>query len=220
MSNYSERISRILAESSLTLVNFCEKVGLNSTTTIAKIVSENRKPSSKTIGRIINAFPDISYEWLTTGRGEMQTQRYPEINMNWLRTGTGEMIIGDKTDIREDDLTVTAKQILKKLEEDRVHYDLTRKEMNEVNFKQMFDKFNDLENRMEAYAIQASSTVNDKLTLLAKNYDNSYLVALDKILRIEQDLENINTFMAQAFETEKIQAKLKSKLKTKPNERT
>ena len=202
MSNYSERISRILAESSLTLVNFCEKVGLNSTTTIAKIVSENRKPSSKTIGRIINAFPDISYEWLTTGRGEMQTQsKKPK-------------------EIREDDLTVTAKQILKKLEEDRVHYDLTRKEMNEVNFKQMFDKFNDLENRMEAYAIQASSTVNDKLTLLAKNYDNSYLVALDKILRIEQDLENINTFMAQAFETEKIQAKLKSKLKTKPNERT
>tara|TARA_R110001632_G_scaffold11060_1_gene40292 strand:- start:54 stop:662 length:609 start_codon:yes stop_codon:yes gene_type:complete len=202
MSNYSERISRILAESSLTLVNFCEKVGLNSTTTIAKIVSENRKPSSKTIGRIINAFPDISYEWLTTGRGEMQTQsKKPK-------------------EIREDDLTVTAKQILKKLEEDRVHYDLTRKEMNEVNFKQMFNKFNDLENRMEAYAIQASSTVNDKLTLLAKNYDNSYLVALDKILRIEQDLENINTFMAQAFETEKIQAKLKSKLKTKPNERT
>ena len=202
MSNYSERISRILAESSLTLVNFCEKVGLNSTTTIAKIVSENRKPSSKTTGRIINAFPDISYEWLTTGRGEMQTQsKKPK-------------------EIREDDLTVTAKQILKKLEEDRVHYDLTRKEMNEVNFKQMFDKFNDLENRMEAYAIQASSTVNDKLTLLAKNYDNSYLVALDKILRIEQDLENINTFMAQAFETEKIQAKLKSKLKTKPNERT
>tara|TARA_R110001599_G_C12107804_1_gene647711 strand:+ start:190 stop:798 length:609 start_codon:yes stop_codon:yes gene_type:complete len=202
MSNYSERISRILAESSLTLVNFCEKVGLNSTTTIAKIVSENRKPSSKTIGRIINAFPDISYEWLTTGRGEMQTQsKKPK-------------------EIREDDLTVTAKQILKKLQEDRIHYDLTRKEMNEVNFKQMFDKFNDLENRMEAYAIQASSTVNDKLTLLAKNYDNSYLVALDKILRIEQDLENINTFMAQAFETEKIQAKLKSKLKTKPNERT
>tara|TARA_R110002020_G_C16126383_1_gene760747 strand:+ start:176 stop:784 length:609 start_codon:yes stop_codon:yes gene_type:complete len=202
MSNYSERISRILAESSLTLVNFCEKVGLNSTTTIAKIVSENRKPSSKTIGRIINAFPDISYEWLTTGRGEMQTQsKKPK-------------------EIREDDLTVTAKQILKKLQEDRIHYDLTRKEMNEVNFKQMFNKFNDLENRMEAYAIQASSTVNDKLTLLAKNYDNSYLVALDKILRIEQDLENINTFMAQAFETEKIQAKLKSKLKTKPNERT
>ena len=202
MSNYSERISRLLAENSLTLADFCKKIGLNSTTTIAKIVSENRKPSSKTIGRIINAYPNINYEWLTTGKGEM-------------KTGSNQL-----AEIKEDDLTVTAKQILKKLEEDRIHYDLTRKEMNEVNFKQMFDKFNDLENRVQSFAVQASSTVNEKLNKLAKNYNDSYLVALEKILRIEQDLENINTFMAQAFETEKIQAKLKTKLKIKPNERT
>ena len=202
MSNYSERISRLLAENSLTLADFCKNIGLNSTTTIAKIVSENRKPSSKTIGRIINAFPNINYEWLATGKGEM-------------KTGSNQL-----AEIKEDDLTVTSKQILKKLEEDRIHYDLSRKEMNEIKFNDLFNKFNDLESRIEAYAEQASSKVNEKLETLAKNYDNSYLVALDKILRIEQDLENINTFMAQAFETEKIQSKLKSKLKTKPNERT
>jgi len=202
MSNYSERISRLLAENSLTLADFCKKVGLNSTTTIAKIVSENRKPSSKTIGRIINAFPNISYEWLTTGRGDMQTQSE------------------QSKQIKEDDLTVTAKQILKKLEEDRVYYDSVRDEMNTIKFKELFDNFESLEGRVESYAVQASETVNDKLNELSKNYNDSFLVALDKILRIEQDLENINTFMAQAFETEQIQAKLKTKLKTKPNERT
>lgn len=202
MSNYSERISRLLAENSLTLADFCKKVGLNSTTTIAKIVSENRKPSSKTIGRIINAFPNISYEWLTTGRGDMQTQSE------------------QSKQIKEDDLTVTAKQILKKLEEDRVYYDSVRDEMNTIKFKELFDNFESLEGRVESYAVQASETVNNKLNELSKNYNDSFLVALDKILRIEQDLENINTFMAQAFETEQIQAKLKTKLKTKPNERT
>jgi len=202
MSNYSERISRLLAENSLTLADFCKKVGLNSTTTIAKIVSENRKPSSKTIGRIINAFPNISYEWLTTGRGDMQKQSE------------------QSKQIKEDDLTVTAKQILKKLEEDRVYYDSVRDEMNTIKFKELFDNFESLEGRVESYAVQASQTVNDKLNELSKNYNDSFLVALDKILRIEQDLENINTFMAQAFETEQIQAKLKTKLKTKPNERT
>lgn len=202
MSNYSERISRLLAENSLTLADFCKKVGLNSTTTIAKIVSENRKPSSKTIGRIINAFPNISYEWLTTGRGDMQTQSE------------------QSKQIKEDDLTVTAKQILKKLEEDRVYYDSVRDEMNTIKFKELFDNFESLEGRVESYAVQASQTVNNKLNELSKNYNDSFLVALDKILRIEQDLENINTFMAQAFETEQIQAKLKTKLKTKPNERT
>jgi len=202
MSNYSERISRLLAENSLTLADFCKKVGLNSTTTIAKIVSENRKPSSKTIGRIINAFPNISYEWLTTGRGDMQTQSE------------------QSKQIKEDDLTVTAKQILKKLEEDRVYYDSVRNEMNTIKFKELFDNFESLEGRVESYAVQASQTVNNKLNELSKKYNDSYLVAIDKILRIEQDLENINTFMAQAFETEQIQAKLKTKLKTKPNERT
>lgn len=150
MSNYSERISRLLAENSLTLADFCKKVGLNSTTTIAKIVSENRKPSSKTIGRIINAFPNISYEWLTTGRGDMQTQSE------------------QSKQIKEDDLTVTAKQILKKLEEDRVYYDSVRDEMNTIKFKELFDNFESLEGRVESYAVQASETVNNKLNELSK----------------------------------------------------
>lgn len=196
----AQRIQHIIDYYGMSYNSFAISLGMLNGTSIKRIVDDDRNPQNQTLNKI--------------------SQAYPEINMNWLRTGTGEMIIGDKTDIREDDLTVTAKQILKKLEEDRIHYDLSRKQMNEIKFNELFNKFNDLENRIEAYAIQASSTVNDKLTLLAKNYDNTYIIALDKILRIEQDLENINTFMAQAFETEKIQKKLKSKLKTKPNERT
>ena len=48
MYNNRERIKKILAIKSVTLHDFCKKIGLNSTTTIAKIISENRKPSSKT----------------------------------------------------------------------------------------------------------------------------------------------------------------------------
>lgn len=202
MSNYSERISRLLAENSLTLADFCKKIGLNSTTTIAKIVSENRKPSSKTIGRIINAYPNISYQWLTTGIGEM-------------KIGSNQL-----SEINEDDLTVTAKQILKKLDEDRMYY--SNDAATAQNIKNILEAFNTLDSKVETYAEQASISVNNKLDSIFKNYNKTYLVALDKILRIEQDLENINTFMAQAFETEKIKSKLKSKtkLKTKPNERT
>lgn len=200
MSNYSERISRLLAENSLTLADFCKKIGLNSTTTIAKIVSENRKPSSKTIGRIINAYPNISYQWLTTGIGEM-------------KIGSNQL-----SEINEDDLTVTAKQILKKLDEDRMYY--SNDAATAQNIKNILEAFNTLDSKVETYAEQASISVNNKLDSIFKNYNKTYLVALDKILRIEQDLENINTFMAQAFETEKIKSKLKSKtkLKTKRNE--
>ena len=71
MYNNRERIKKILAIKSVTLHDFCKKIGLNSTTTIAKIISENRKPSSKTIGRILKAYPDINYDWLISGEGNI-----------------------------------------------------------------------------------------------------------------------------------------------------
>jgi len=200
MNSIPNRIELIIKYYNMSYNSFAKSLGLANGTGIKTMIDNNRNPQNQTLNKIVNT--------------------YPEIDMNWLRTGAGKMIIGDKTDIREDDLTVTAKQILKKLEEDRVYYDSVRDEMNKIKFKELFDNFESLEGRVESYAIQASQTVNDKLNELSKNYNDSFLVALDKILRIEQDLENINTFMAQAFETEQIQAKLKTKLKTKPNERT
>jgi len=196
----AQRIQEIIDYYGMSYNSFAISLGMLNGTSIKRIVDDNRNPQNQTLQKI--------------------SQAYPEINMNWLNTGTGEMIKGAAINIREDDLTVTAKQILKKLEEDRVYYDSVRDEMNTIKFKELFDNFESLEGRVESYAVQASQTVNDKLNELSKNYNDSFLVALDKILRIEQDLENINTFMAQAFETEQIQAKLKTKLKTKPNERT
>lgn len=212
MSNYSERLSRILAQNSLTLAGFCEKVGLNSTTTISKIVSENRKPSSKTIGRIINAFPEINYEWLTTGHGNM--------------------INGDNLTkkIDEDDLTVTARQILNKLEEDRIHYDSTRRELDkerlDLQMQILNKKFEELEEKMDANATRraagVSKVIGEKMDVTNKYWSKKsdekneywhkqnqeqkdlFLLALDKVLHIEQDLDNIKSFMAIGFEKQSI----------------
>lgn len=187
----AKRIQEIVDYYGMSYNSFAISIGMLNGTSIKRIVDDNRNPQNQTLNKILSA--------------------YPEIDMDWLRTGAGKMIIGDKTDIREDDLTVTAQQILKKLEEDRIYYDLTRKEMNEVNFKQMFDKFNDLENRVEAYAIQASSTVNNKLDLLYKKYNSGYVMALNKITFLETELEDIKTYMAANFELDKMK-KEKSKL--------
>tara|TARA_R110001599_G_scaffold233842_1_gene433091 strand:- start:903 stop:1496 length:594 start_codon:yes stop_codon:yes gene_type:complete len=71
MKDTYQRINKIIAHYGITLNSFCEKLGLMSTATISKIIHEKRTPSQKTIGRIINAFPEISYEWLVNGEGEM-----------------------------------------------------------------------------------------------------------------------------------------------------
>lgn len=65
------RIKQIISLKQLTISSFSRKIGLVNGVTISKIINQNRKPSSKTIGRIINAFPEINYDWLVNGEGEM-----------------------------------------------------------------------------------------------------------------------------------------------------
>ena len=260
MSNFSERVSRILAENELTIIEFCRKIGLSSQTTISKIISENRKPSSKTFGRILKGFPEVNYQWLINGEGEMtkaETSRVKGLPMS---------MSGN------DDLTVTAKQIInqldinnkhytaildKKMRDDRDYYD---NDSNHVkNIASILEGFKSLEEKVAKYAVQASTEVvnniirvsnntETKFNTLAQEMDvnavrrstevtcmivekmdesNQYwikraekkdaywlkennqqkdlfLKTLDKVLHIEQDLENIKSFMAIGFEKQAI----------------
>ena len=97
----AKRIQEIVDYYGMSYNSFAISIGMLNGTSIKRIVDDNRNPQNQTLNKILS-------------------QAYPEIDMDWLRTGAGKMIIGDKTDIREDDLTVTAQQILKKLEEDRI----------------------------------------------------------------------------------------------------
>ena len=111
MSNFSERVSRILAENELTIIEFCRKIGLSGQTTIAKIISENRKPSSKTFGRILKGFPDLNYQWLINGEGPMTKSEQKVLS------GTLPESLSSN-----DDLTVTAKQVITQLDINNKHY--------------------------------------------------------------------------------------------------
>ena len=87
MTDYSGRLKTILKQKQLSVADFCRIIGLNSPTTIHLIIKENRKPSGKTVERIIAAFPDITENWLLFG-------------------------IEDKKETSQDDRTVTAQQVI------------------------------------------------------------------------------------------------------------
>ena len=91
----NDRIKHLISFKQLSISSFSREIGLINGVTISKIINQNRKPSSKTIGRIIQAFPDINYDWLVNGEGEMIK---------------GSVVKSDKTN--EDDLTVTTKQVI------------------------------------------------------------------------------------------------------------
>tara|TARA_R110000772_G_scaffold43804_1_gene100929 strand:- start:32 stop:679 length:648 start_codon:yes stop_codon:yes gene_type:complete len=199
MSNFSERVSRILAENQLTIMEFCTKIGLSSQTTIAKIISENRKPSSKTFGRILKGFPDVNYQWLINGEGNMYKS---QITVNK----------------HADDLTVTAKQIIDRLEfdkgyydnklkEDRKHYADKRKELNDESNAELLQGFKVLEKKVQYYAETATTKVV-KIMMEGLAEQNKMLIdGYAKVIKLESELEDIKTFMAAKFELQKMKKK-------------
>ena len=70
-TNYSSRLREILKTKDLSVIDFCRLIGLSSSGTIHKIISENRKPSFKTVDRIIEAFPEVTKDWLLYGKGSL-----------------------------------------------------------------------------------------------------------------------------------------------------
>tara|TARA_R110001606_G_scaffold11166_3_gene48343 strand:- start:765 stop:1268 length:504 start_codon:yes stop_codon:yes gene_type:complete len=70
-TNYSSRLREILKTKDLSVIDFCRLIGLSSPGTIHKIISENRKPSFKTVDRIMEAFPEVTKDWLLYGKGSL-----------------------------------------------------------------------------------------------------------------------------------------------------
>ena len=100
MDNYSSRIKKILNDKQLSVIDFCRIIGLNSPSTIHTMIKENRKPSTKTVERILGAFPEYTKDWLLYG-------------------------IEAKKDVYSDDLTVTAQQIIGYFEKKQVEVENT-----------------------------------------------------------------------------------------------
>ena len=91
-----DRILKIIRHYNLSITEFSREIGLNSAATIQKIITYKRKASPKTTGKILNRFPDIEYDWLITGQGDMIKGK----------------INNSTTNQNQDDLTVTTKQVI------------------------------------------------------------------------------------------------------------
>ena len=94
-----ERILKIIRHYNLSISEFSREIGLNSAATIQKIITYKRKASPKTTGKILNRFPDIQYDWLITGQGDM---------IKGKETSSNNVI-------EQDEMTVTALQVTKYL---------------------------------------------------------------------------------------------------------
>ena len=93
MSTHAERLQSLINKLNLNPRSFAIQCGYSQATTIYSIIKRDAKPTSSTLDKICNRFPQVNKEWLMTGYGSMFTTQ------------------------ENDDLTVTAKQVIDNLKE-------------------------------------------------------------------------------------------------------
>ena len=124
MSHPSERLSLLINTLSLNVNSFATECGYNSSTTIWRIINDNKKPSKPTLDKICARFKNVNKEWLLTGQGSM-----------FLKSASF------------DDLTVTAKQVLDKLEP-----------ILKVNFNDLVNQINEIHKKI--HSIEYITTID------------------------------------------------------------
>lgn len=67
---FNDRITKVIEYSKLSPAEFAEEIGVQRSS-ISHIVSGRNKPSLDFITKIKNKFPDLEWNWLITGEGEM-----------------------------------------------------------------------------------------------------------------------------------------------------
>ena len=234
MNSIPNRIELIIKYYNMSYNSFAKSLGLANGTGIKTMIDNNRNPQNQTLNKIVNT--------------------YPEIDMNWLRTGTGQMISNLPESMSgNDDLTVTAKQVIsqldinnlhysaildKKMSDDREYYDSVTKYNTTNHSKHIADllegfkslengleiKFNEQEIKMDINATKraagVSKVIGEKIDAMNKHWDiinqkrhKLFLTALDKVISLENDLEDIKTYMAANFELDKMSKKKSKKIK-------
>ena len=65
-----DRIKKIMESQEMTQKDFAEHLGI-SAASLCSIFNEKTKPTLSTVNAIMERFPEISLEWLISGKGEM-----------------------------------------------------------------------------------------------------------------------------------------------------
>lgn len=74
----TERIHLILKAKNITASKFADEVGVQRSS-ISHILSGRNNPSLDVVQKILKKFPDISTEWLLSGKGPMSNLKAPEL---------------------------------------------------------------------------------------------------------------------------------------------
>jgi len=71
-----ERVQLIMEREGFNKNSFSETIGLNNNVTITRLINEKRSASPNTCKKIVDRFPQYSYEWLLRGKEPMLDEKF------------------------------------------------------------------------------------------------------------------------------------------------
>tara|TARA_R110002096_G_C14319189_1_gene700253 strand:- start:54 stop:590 length:537 start_codon:yes stop_codon:yes gene_type:complete len=169
MSNYSSRIKQIINSNDLTVIGFCRRIGLNSSTAIRYIINENRRPSTKTVEKILEAFPEYTKDWLLYGV---------------------EPIKEVKEKVDSDDLTVTAQQVINYFEKKQKEVESNFYEQGVLALHTLTNKIDDEAQIIKDGEIEVNSSINSLHERLLEMERYMFLMEKDAKQFVDQ-MDNI-----------------------------
>jgi hypothetical protein len=69
----AQRLKKFIDDTGMSAREFAKQCNLKSTTSIQAVIKHNRQPSDLLLKQIIQRFPQLSYDWVILGIGEMYT---------------------------------------------------------------------------------------------------------------------------------------------------
>ena len=207
----AKRVDQLINHYNMSYNSFARSIGMSNGTAIKKMVDYDRNPQNKTLNRICETYPKISYDWLRTGEGAMSKIKTNEIG------GLPMSMSGN------DDLTVTAKQVISQLDINNKHYTaiLDKKMSDDRDYYDSVTKSNNsnysknIEIILKGFKglVEKFDKSNEYWSEQNKEQKELLLEGLKKIQTLETDLEDIKTFMAANFELDKMKKKKAKQIK-------
>lgn len=101
----NSRIMQVINEYGFNKNSFSRHIGLDNNTTVGGIVAgKQNKPSWSVLQKIITAFPDLSVNWLVSGKGEMRAGKRSLFNNIHKRIDKSLKDIKEKYGITVDEI--------------------------------------------------------------------------------------------------------------------
>ena len=80
MLKASIRLKEFIDDLGLSVDGFRVQCGIKSSATMAGIINDGKRPSDKTLQKIIKRYPQLSKDWIETGVGEMYLDQFTKHN--------------------------------------------------------------------------------------------------------------------------------------------